>query len=369
MKRIEISQNELQLVLNNGGMFTGKSKTLPIYDCVKITTHENRIKVESMDGERYIRYYGTCVCNEDLSFCVGGQDLISYVNAITSEMVYIDLDEENNCANISHTHGNLTLSLQDVTQFPTPKVSDEKQTTTINGETFSLWLKQGATCADKNDISSPLGGVNIFNSNGNTGVMSSDRARVYQVMVHSDGSGSDFSATIPIATANILSRICENNENIKLVKTDTHLVASTNDYVFICSIIGAKFPNVAMVLERKVDIVNCVDRNALLNALKRLSSQVSKDSRLMRIESTGTELRMNYIDTTQNREAKETVPCDGGAFEITGVNINNFQNTIGMLTGDNVFIGHNNSCQEPFLFKEETDRGALTLMVAPMRMM
>lgn len=367
MKRITISKNELQLVLNNGGVFAGKSKTLPIYDCVKITTHSNRIKVESMDGERYIRYYGSCECDEDMSFCVNGQELTTYVSAITCEQVSIDLDNESKCAIISHTHGKLTLSLQDETMFPTPKVNDEEQSTTINGETFALWLKQGLSYADKNDISSALGGVNIFNGNGNAGVVASDRGRIYRAMMNVENNDADFSVTISATSASALSRICEADKNVKLVKTDTHLIVSTDDYVFICSIIGVPFPNVAPVLERNVEVENCVDRNAMIFALKRISSQISKDSRVMRIESTGTEIRMNYVDTALNKEVKETISCSGGAFETTGVNISYMLNTISALSGDNVFIGHNDSCKEPFFFKEETDKGSLTFMIAPMR--
>lgn len=84
--KITLDKKEFVKALQVGGSFAGKSKIMPILDCVKIRVGLDKLTIVSTDSENAIsKRLNGITSDEEGTFCVNMNDLMSYIKLINTD--------------------------------------------------------------------------------------------------------------------------------------------------------------------------------------------------------------------------------------------------------------------------------------------
>ena len=118
--KINLDKKEFVKALQIGGSFAGKSKVMPILDCVKIKVGLDKLTIVSTDNENAIsKRLNGITSDEEGTFCVNMNDLMSYIKLINADTFEIITDDKT--AEVKHVKGSFTLPIFSDEDFPTIK--------------------------------------------------------------------------------------------------------------------------------------------------------------------------------------------------------------------------------------------------------
>ena len=173
---IRLNKKDFVKSLQIGGSFAGKSKVLPILECVKLKRKGNTGFIISTDNENAIsKMFSFESDGMDFSFCVNYKDLLSYVKLIKDETFTIEYrPSESTQIVISHTKGSTELPVQDATVFPQLKKGGEEKEFTVDAALLNNWIVDGSKFVANDELRPVMNGIFFYFEKGKFGFCASD---------------------------------------------------------------------------------------------------------------------------------------------------------------------------------------------------
>jgi DNA polymerase-3 subunit beta len=124
-----------------------------------------------------------------------------------------------------------------------------------------------------------------------------------------DGTVPNF--TLPKKPSNIaLSILSAIEGDIKLSFNDKAISISNQDFKLSARLLDFRYPNYDSVIPKSSPIIVTVDKNSLLNALKRVITMANNSSYLVEFDFSQNNVVVSAKDIDFSRSASETVTCD-----------------------------------------------------------
>ena len=352
MEKIKIIRSELVRVMYDGSVFAGQTRIMPVLDNVCITTKDNRIRIESSDSSNYVRSYGICNTTADISFCVNAKEFASYIELLNEDNILINYDSDKNQIIINHSSGEIKLPTISSDEFPVMKPIKETTKIEMPGDIFAGWLNKASNFAMKGDMGVVLEGIYIYANSEYIGVCGGEHAHIFTARIPNTDNIPDFSIVLPQKSASIMSRMCSNADKVTLVQDENALYIRTENTIVYSTLLSMKYPNVDSLFKQKSNRQVSIEKTALLQSIRRIESQIVKDSESLHLCCTGSVLELSYdVIYEHSKYLRESVPCEGCSFDDVIVNIKRIKNILNNYNGEKVLLYHDNSERSPFFFE------------------
>jgi DNA polymerase-3 subunit beta len=136
-------------------------------------------------------------------------------------------------------------------------------------------------------------------------------ARYKDKTITRDDDGIVPNFTLPKKPSNItLSILSAIEGDIKLSFNDKAISISNQDFKLSARLLDFRYPNYDSVIPKSSPIIVTVDKNSLLNALKRVITMANNSSYLVEFDFSQNNVVVSAKDIDFSRSASETVTCD-----------------------------------------------------------
>ena len=361
--KITLDRKKFLKALQTSGSFAGKSKIMPILDCVKIKVGLDKLTIVSTDSENAIsKRLNRITSDEEGTFCVNMNDLLSYIKLINSDEIEINVN--GNTAEVKHEKGSFTFPVENDDEFPSIKPDDNCVEVSINAALLNNWIADGKNFVASDELRPVMNGLYIYCKENELGCCASDGHALFTDNIKVENV-PEFSF---ILNKNAFKTVCDAIQSVEDVKVKV----GTRNIMFVAdgvSVIARRlegvYPRFSSVIPTDNNIEVKVDRKEILNAITRSSVGASKASMLTRMKVDGFNLEISSEDLDFNKKAKEYLTVDANGNITIGFKASLLIGILNSISTDNVVITMKDPSRAA-IFKEDDTESEKIYLLMPM---
>ena len=361
--KITLDKKELVKALQVGGSFAGKSKVMPILDCVKIKVGLDKLTIVSTDSENAIsKRLNGITSDEEGTFCVNMNDLLSYIKLINSDEIEINVN--GNTAEVKHAKGSFTFPVENDDEFPSIKPDDNCVEVSINAALLNNWIADGKNFVASDELRPVMNGLYVYCKENELGCCASDGHALFTDNVKV-GNVPEFSF---ILNKNAFKTVCDAIQSVEEVKVKVgtrNVMFVAEGVSVIARQIDGRYVNFKAVCPKDNSIEVKVDRKEMLNAITRSSVSASKASMLTRMKVDGFNLEISSEDMDFNKEAREYLTVEANGNIVIGFKASLLIQILNSISTDNVVITMKDPTRAA-IFKEDNTESEKIYLLMPM---
>ena len=300
-------------------VFLNASNTLPILDNFLFQIKKGELSITASDLETTMVTRITVEAKEDGLVAIPARLLSETLKTFPDQPLTFTIDKENFSIEISSDYGKYKLIGHDGQEFPKMPKLESPSTINVTTSILSNAVNKTLFATGNDELRPVMSGVYLeLNSNDITFVATDAHKLVkYKRTDLKIDTGASF--ILPkkplILIKNILGSI---GEDVKVEYNETNAMFIFGSTEMICRLIDGKYPNYNAVIPTENPNKLTINRNALLNSVKRVSIFSNKTTHQVRLKMTGSELNVSAEDLDFANEANERLTCqyDGDDMEI-----------------------------------------------------
>ncbi len=317
-----VSSHDLLNHLQSVSRVISSKNSLPILDDFLFTLEDNLLTITASDLETtLITQMKIENAGEGGSVALPARLLTDTLKEFPDEPLTFEINLETLGVEILAEQGKYNIVGQRAIEYPQiPEIKEEVKTTMeidpvvlYNGITRTLF-------ATANDDLRPIMNGIFFDMNPEQVTMvASDAHKLVRYIRKGTGTNQDGSFILPKKPASLLKNILPREETTVVVEFDDKNAAFVmSDHKLICRLVEGSYPSYNSVIPQNNPNKLRVDREALLNALKRVSVFSNQASNLVRLGIAGNQLTLSAQDLDFSVSASEWLNCqyEGDDMEI-----------------------------------------------------
>lgn len=259
----------------------GRNSQLPILQHVLIEVRDGVMYLTCTDLEVGARVVVTGKAETDGSCTVVARQLLDYVQQLpTTNPITIEVKKKK--LSITTKGFSAQFSISEADDFPLLPTSPQTQAETLEGRLFCRALSQTIFAAARDEARPEIHSIFVKGKKGEVRVAATDSFRLAEYVISLDGGGS-FSFLLPVATAQEVSRLFGDQDNIDVV-TKENLVVFKSEGMYVSSrLVDGNYPDYQQIIPKSFSAQGTVRRDEFLRALKILSVLLPRDSRRVEV--------------------------------------------------------------------------------------
>jgi len=291
---------------------------LPIIENLLIEVNQNTLSVKATDLETTIINTTAIESESNASIAVNAKLLSETLRAFPEQPLTFKTNTENNTLEIISDQGNYNLSYTNSDEFPdTPHIGDAKSIS-IKSETLEKGIKNTLFAAGNDELRPVMSGVYIELNTETILFVATDAHKLVKYE-NEMSSKIDYSASfiIPKKPLQLLKGILNKTiKNINIQHNNTNIIFGFEDTEIYCRLIDGNYPNYTAVIPNENPHKLNIDRNILLNSLKRVSIFSNQSTNQIKFKINGNELTISGEDIDFSNKATEKIQCEYEGQEI-----------------------------------------------------
>lgn len=254
--------------------------------------------------------------------------------------VQFTINKETLGVEISAGEGKYKLSGHKSDEFPQAPDLDQTAVITIDSDLLVSAIHKTLFAAGNDELRPVMSGVFFELTPDDITCVATDAHKLVRYK-RTDFSATDSTSFImPRKPLTQLKNILSSSEgDVKIDYNQTNAVFSFDNMTMVCRLIDGKYPNYEAVIPTENPHKLTVDRNALLNAIRRVAIFANQSTHQVRFKLSGKELLLAAEDIDFSNEAKERLTCsyDGDDMEI-GFNSRFLQEMLNNIDSEEIII-------------------------------
>lgn len=360
MTKIELNKKEFIKCLGIGGAFAGKSKLMPILDCVKIKVSNGHLKVVSSDTSNAInRSMEVISVDSNITFCVDYKDLMSYVKLISADTFTLSVDESN--VEIKHEHGKMKLPLSNAEDFPTLKTDDDSKTIIMSSALLNNWIIDARNFTANDGLRPQMKGIYFYAKEGEIGCCGTDGKSLFVDNERTDIE--DFSFTLNKDAFAAVCEICQDCENITLKIGSNNVMFIGNGNSVLARLQEGRFPNFKSVIPTLNPIKVKVDRKDFIGSINRCRLGANSANCLIKLEVDGLMMNITGEDFDFNKNAVENIAVEAEGNITIGFNADNLLKILNVVSTDRCVLNMSDANRPCLVTEDDTESNKIFLQM------
>lgn len=299
-------QKHLQLlsgVLNN-------NSNLPILDNFLFDIAEGNLTVTVSNLETTMITTLPVRSEENGQIAIPAKLLLDTLKTFPEYPLTFTINEENLGVEISSGSGKYKLTGADASEFPRNPEIEDSSSVSVPAEVLAEAIQNTIFATGSEDMRLVMSGVFFELSSDYLRFVATDAHKLVRYTRSDAKSDRSASFIVPKKPLNHLKNILSGtNAEVKMEYNDTNLKLSFDNVIVISRLIEGKFPNYEAVIPTENPSRLVVDRQALLNSVRRVSIFSNKTTHQVRLKITGSELFISAEDLDFANEANERLDC------------------------------------------------------------
>lgn len=315
--KITIERKSFVDALAIGSQMAGKAKGLSVLENCKITIKSGTATISSYDSEVAITKRVNIVSHdEECVFCIEPRALLAILRSLKDENVELVLD--NHICEVVHARGKQSMPYDDADDFPTPVIDKDMKTFGFNSESLFNWLKEAKLFVGVNTLYPSMMGVYVYCGNKECGVASTNTQVLYHNHEEHAYEGGEVGASLCIKGIDALLPMLNMTDCVDVMIGERNMVFKTQDAMLIAARTVQPYPNFRRIIPQDNMIEVRVNRQDMLDAVKRAMLTVNEKSSLLKLVVTSLCMKIVSEDVMFAKKTYEECLCEcvGGEIEI-----------------------------------------------------
>ncbi len=357
MKLVLLKSN-LKNGLDIVGRAIGQNLNLPVLGGVLIRADGNQIQLSATNLELAIvrGVFGKVV--DSGAVVVPYAVLANIVSNISSERIHLEKTKQ---GNLEFKTDNYTATIQgtDEKEFPiVPKVEKRDGGVEIGAQALKDSLAKVVIAAEATELRPEIAGVLFSGESAMLKLAATDSFRLAEAKILGSQvkvkDKKTFEATIPLKTAQELTRVIEDEETISLYIENNQALFETETTSLVSRLIEGAFPDYSSIVPKSIDTKISVKKEELISALK-LTGSFATRSNDVRLKTSDKKIIEIYSSDNAVGENKYLIPAkiEGPAVESI-FNWKYLLDGVRAATGKEITLGLNGG-DKPALIKDPSD--------------
>lgn len=316
--RFTTNAKQLSETLVNMNRVINTKNVIPILADIVFTVKDDNLTLKASDSEVVMETtIALTDCEGEGSFAINGKDVMEAVKNLPDNPLTFSMEENDKVVKIDYFSGVFTLPIDNIVDYPVqPQLNgnDIKNFTITEGLLQENIARTLFATAD-DELRPVMNGIYFDLTTEHLAVVASDghtlvRNRILTIKAENDSEVGSF--ILPKKPANILKSILHRGEekNITVSFDDKRTIIATENFTLQCRLIEGRYPNYNAVIPQNNPNIVLVDRNTLVNALKRVTPFSNNSSQLVRISVESGKLTLTTEDYDYSKTATERMACD-----------------------------------------------------------
>lgn len=326
-----------------GGSLSGKSKTLPILDNVRIDIVGSCVDFSSNSIMSYITHsVAGCIKSKDFdgdySFLVNHQDFLRSVKSLRDneiEIVFLS-----NSLTIKHSRGSIELPIFDVTEFPTMDVVDDGRSFSIMTSKMFSWINTAKAFVATDELLPTLCGMYLYFDDDKVGYCATDTRRLVTDSYELESFGGDgVSCIIPSVVLPTLQGILSDSDMVRMRINEKNITFFTELSTLTCQLQVGRYPNFRAVIPQENTNLVGVKKADIIDSVNRVGMFTDKATSLIKMIIGDEKITFVGADDAYGRNATDECTCTGDCEPLTiGVSAEMLLQCINCIDSDDVLM-------------------------------
>lgn len=315
---IQLKAKELSAKLKLAAKVINSKNSLPILgDFLFEYKGGSLLYITASDGEQWLsqKMEATSTETSEFKFCVNAPDFQKAIDNLNDCLVRIVLDDNAQTITCDYGNGKFTMPYDNANEFPQANMDTTGTNDLIIDSKQILKAIELTGFATANDELRPvMNGIHFdFFTDGMVCATSDGHklARYKDKSITMEDGGTTPNFTLPKKPANILMSVLNVFDGqVKLSFNDKAISINNSDFKLSARLLDFKYPNYEAVIPKNSPITITIDKNSMLNALKRVLPMANDSSYLVELDFTNGQVTISAKDLDFSKSASETVACD-----------------------------------------------------------
>lgn len=289
------SKNALSILDNFLFELNGSELTITGSDQENIVTA--RVEVSDTDGHGAI--------------AVPAKTLLEITKEISNQPVSFSLNELTGEIDMEFLNGKFRFIGINAEEFPRgEEIEGESLSLTLPGSVVLKGIEKTVYAVSQENIRPIMTGIYWHIQEERIVFVASDTHKLVRFTVKDQHPGFERGFIMPAKPANILKGIIDKEDTVSLKIGEKGASFTFGDFTLNCRFIKGNYPNYNRVIPEDNPFTITVDRQSMLNAMRRVAIFASKASNLVKMEMHSGYMRLAAQDLDYGTSAEENVLCD-----------------------------------------------------------
>lgn len=313
---LKLNSKDLAARLKIAAKVINSKNALPILGDFLVETKGDVILITASDSEQWLSLKCPIVsCDGDARLCIPSSDFLKAVENLNDVVVTMTLDESTHTITCNYGNGKFSMPYENADEYPLANMdtTDTKEFI-VECKKIQKAIEITGFATANDELRPVMNGIHFdFFADGMVSATSDGHklARYKDKTITREDDGTVPNFTMPKKPSNItLSILSAIEGDIKLSFNDKAISISNQDFKLSARLLDFRYPNYDSVIPKSSPIIVTIDKNSLLNALKRVITMANKSSYLVEFDFNKGNVVVSAKDIDFSRSASETVTCD-----------------------------------------------------------
>lgn len=344
---IRLNPTELAPRLEQVARVVNPKNALPILDCVLVEVKNDFLYLTASDNDMWLTVKAPITeCKkedtEDAKFCIAAKKFLTAIKNLTANEVTFDITA--NTLTCNYGNGKFLLPYEQSDVYPMDNIKREDVTERIiDGKRLLKAIELTGFATANDELRPVMNGIHFdfFNDGMVTATSDGHKLAKYKDTTVCNDVTLAYTPnfTMPKKPANTLISILSAFPcDVKLSFNNNGITVSCAEFRLSARLLEMRYPNYDAVIPKDNPIKVTVDKNAMLQALKRVLPMSDDANNLVRLDFERGQIIVNAENVDYNRAAKESVTCDCDAEIKIGFKGSTLIEVLRNIEDDNVVI-------------------------------
>ena len=310
-----VASGELQKALNTVSGVISNSQSRPILENYLFELEENNLKITASDGETTLVTALEVKSDDTGKFAVPAKIFQDFVKTYGEQPLTLSVkdsaDGNGSLLEILDEKDNFAVALDNAEDYPELPEFDASQSVKISAGVLSEALTNTLFATSNDSLRPVMTGVLFQFKEDETNFVSTDSHRLVVYKRTDLINAEPIEFIMPKKPLAIFKNILANsNDNVTIEFNENMAKFTFGNNIWICRLIDGKYPNYSAVIPKENPNVLTINRNLLLNSIRRASIMSNKSTNQVRFKLSGNILHLHAEDTEYANKADMQIPCD-----------------------------------------------------------
>jgi DNA polymerase-3 subunit beta len=296
-----------ELMKLNGVIST--SNTLPILDNFLFEIEDGKIRMIASDLETTMISEISTESSSNGKITIPSKILIDTLKTFSNQPLTFLIDTETKGIEISSENGNYKLAGQDANEFPKIPELSSSSSITLGSLILSNAINKTLFASGNDELRPVMSGVFCELSEEHMTFVATDAHKLVKHTRKNINSNSNSSFIIPKKPLSLIKNNIDSESEITMNFNETNVKFSLENITLICRLIDGKYPNYDAVIPKENPNKLVINKQELLNSIKRVSIYASKTTHQIRLKVAGSQLQITSEDLDFANKAEERLTC------------------------------------------------------------
>ena len=310
-----VSSSELQKALQTVSGVISNSQSRPILENFFFEIEKDILKITASDGETTLITSLEVRSDVEGKIAVPAKIFQEFVKTYGEQPLTLSVkdaeDGNGKLLEILDEKDNFAVALDHAEDYPEIPEFDAAQSVTISAGILSEALNNTLFATSNDSLRPVMTGVLFQFKKDETNFVSTDSQRLVVYKTTDLFNADPVEFIMPKKPLAIFKSIlASSNDEVSIEFNENMAKFTFGNNIWICRLIDGKYPNYSAVIPKENPNILTINRNLLLNSIRRASIMSNKSTNQVRFKLSGNILHLHAEDTEFANKADMQIPCD-----------------------------------------------------------